>query len=106
MFLISVITGGRLRYRVFKNTVKLDVNNTIRKIPVLPEAASCTVLNICSDISGIWRRISSKSRIARKCQCMVLKTSVRQILGYYALPTGKDVNIFRTRKKSLFSHHH
>jgi len=96
-----------VRYRVFKTLfVKLDVNDTNRKISVLPEAASCPVLNICSDISGIWRRISSKSRIARRCQCTVLKTSVRQMLGKSDLTSGKNVNIFRTRKVSLFSHHH
>jgi len=106
MFLISVNTGGRLRYRVFKNTVKLDVNRTNHKVPVLLEAASCTRLNICSDISGIWRRIVSKSRIARSCQCTVLKTSVRQMLGNSSRTSGKDVNIFRTRKVSIFSHHH
>jgi hypothetical protein len=59
------------------------------------------MLNICSDISGIWRRIKSKSRMARRCQCRVLRTSVKQMLGNSALTAGKDVNIFRTRKVSL-----
>jgi hypothetical protein len=53
-------------------------------------------MNVCSDISGIWKQIKSKSWMARRCQCALLKTSVKQMLGYSALAAGKDVNIFRT----------
>jgi hypothetical protein len=63
-------------------------------------------MNVRSDVSGIWRQIKSKSWMARRCQCAFLKTSVKQMLGYSALAAGKDVNIFRTRRVSVFSHHH
>lgn len=88
--------------------VKLVVKAANCKKLVLPEAALCAILtqfiNIWSDISGIWRRIRIKSWMARRCQCTVLKTSVRQTVGHSARTAGKDVHIVRARRAvSLFS---
>jgi hypothetical protein len=57
MFLISVNTGGRLKYRVFQNTfIKLDVNDTTCKIPMLPE---CNIVHSFECLPRYFRNMET-----------------------------------------------